>query len=124
MISALLVCGLATAQADPVEAQTPDPPELVPVDRMEPVRPKAKYWAEVPMTRTSQGRMQQVVECTFAVQVSERGKVTEVASLGCPEGFEKAGLKAAKYWRFEPWPTEKAPEATWTEVHFRWVRNP
>ncbi len=111
-------------EAAPAEVVTPDYPTLIAEVSQVPARPKAKHWVEVPLTRTSGGRVSQVVECAFEVDVDARGKVSAVRTEDCPAPFEKSGLKAAKYHRFEPWPSRTEPEPVTTLLEFRWVRYP
>jgi hypothetical protein len=119
---ALALVGVVSAQEG--ENVTPEYPTLVPTRTQVPVRPKSKHWDGVPLTRTSGGRFSQVVECAFEADVNARGKITEVRSNGCPAAFEKAGMRAAKAYLFEPWPSSQDAEATTTLLEFRWIRHP
>jgi len=118
------VAAIGAQEPDAEPVTPPNPPELVVLVTQDPVRPKAKYWTEVPFVRSSGGRISQVQECTFTLAIDTRGKVSDVTSHGCPPGFEKSGLKAAKHWRFEPWPSRDAAEATSYELTLRWNRHP
>jgi hypothetical protein len=89
--------------------------------RQNPDAPARRYLRAVPTTIDADGREVRTVICNYWMAIDEGGRVVEVDSLDCPEGYAEVGTDALEKWRFKPWPSKEEAVVVHTTVKLRWV---